>query len=244
MAKILNVPRYTSGFCHALTKIYPAQYNQLFNLRCTSQLLKQKDVCDQEENYERIRRRGIYPYAAGKPGGSKEQGYPPGECICGGSGTGFREHEILKEQLWMWMPDTFAPLSRELMRIKYPNENRPDHYLVQSPRRRLTSRFSHRQEKMEPGEAGEVRGYMGQVIEHLYPSSSILDQDLVKADQHEHEIAWMDFVTPAMDTQIYNLMFFTSLKGRLLMGSCNCLAHEQEEWKGLFIQMILSIRTA
>ncbi|MCI8892914.1 MAG: hypothetical protein HFH34_16610 [Eubacterium sp.] len=155
----------------------------------------------------------------------------------------FREHEILKEQLWMWMPDTFAPLSRELMRIKYPNENRPDH-IWSNPQTTINVSFSHRQEKMEPGEAGEVRGYMGQVIGHLYPSSSILDQDLVKADQHEHEIAWMDFVTPAMDTQIYNLMFFTSLKGRLLMGSCNCLAHEQEEWKGLFIQMILSIRTA
>ena len=40
MAKILNVPRYTSGFCHALMKIYPAQYNQIFILRCTRVCLK------------------------------------------------------------------------------------------------------------------------------------------------------------------------------------------------------------
>ena len=72
----------------------------------------------------------------------------------------FREHEILKEQLWMWMPDTFAPLSRELMRIKYPNENRPDH-IWSNPQTTINVSFSHRQEKMEPGEAGEVRGYMG-----------------------------------------------------------------------------------
>lgn len=154
----------------------------------------------------------------------------------------FQEHEILKGQLWMWMPDAFAPLSKELVRIKYPNENRPDH-IWSNPQTTVNVSFSHRQEKMEPGETGEVRDYMGQVMEHLYPSSNILDKDIVKSDTHEHEIAWLDLVTPAMDTPIYNLMFFTPLGGRLLMGSCNCLAHEQEDWKGLFIQMISSIRT-
>ena len=44
--------------------------------------------------------------------------------------------------------------------------------------------------------------------------------------------------------QIYNLMFFTPLKGRLFMGSCNCFAQDQEDWKDLFVQMIASIRTA
>ena len=46
MAKILNVPRYTSGFCHALMKIYPAQYNQIFILRCT-RLAKAKEQTNQ-----------------------------------------------------------------------------------------------------------------------------------------------------------------------------------------------------
>ncbi len=53
----------------------------------------------------------------------------------------FREHEILKEQLWMWMPDTFAPLSRELMRIK----SGP------IPRRRLTSAFPTGRKRWNPG---------------------------------------------------------------------------------------------
>lgn len=39
----------------------------------------------------------------------------------------FQEREILKGLLWMWMPDVFAPLNKELVRIKYPSENRPDH---------------------------------------------------------------------------------------------------------------------
>lgn len=155
----------------------------------------------------------------------------------------FQEQEIWKEQLWMWMPDTFAPLGRELMRIKYPNENRPDD-IYSNSQATVNISLSHKQEKMEPGETREVRDYMGQIIENLYPSSSISDQNVVKAAEHEHEIAWMDFVTPAMDMQVYNLMFFTPLRGRLLMGSCNCPAQEQEDWKGLFLQMLASIRTA
>ena len=152
----------------------------------------------------------------------------------------FQEREILKDLLWMWMPDVFAPLNKELVRIKYPSENRPDR-IYSNPQTTVNISFSHKQEKMESGQAGEVRDYMGQVIENLYPSSSIMEKDSVKYG--ENEVVWMDFVSPAMDIQIYNLMFFTSLKGRLFMGSCNCPAHEQEDWKGLFLQMISSMRT-
>lgn len=172
---------------------------------------------------------------------TRNQDIQKGSVFADGQELRFQEREILKGLLWMWLPDTFSPLDRELARVKYPNENRPD-YIWSNPQTTVNVSLTHRQETLEPGQTGEVRDYMGQMIENLYPSGSILDKGMLQGG--EHETAWMDFVTPALDTRIYNLMFFMPLKGRLLMGSCNCLAHEQEDWKGLFVQMLSSIRTA
>lgn len=164
-----------------------------------------------------------------------------GSVFAGDQELLFKEREILKSKLWIWLPDTFALLGKELLRIKYPNENRPD-IVYTNPETTVNVSFSHKWEKLDAGQEGEVRDVIGQVIGKLYPTCSILSRESVQAG--EHEAAWMDFVTPAMDTQIYNLMFFMQLKGRLLMGSCNCLAQDQEEWKDLFVQMLATVRTA
>lgn len=164
-----------------------------------------------------------------------------GSVFAGDQELLFKEREVLKSKLWIWLPDTFALLGKDLLRIKYPNENRPD-IVYTNPETTVNVSFSHKREKLDAGQEGEVRDVIGQVIGKMYPTCSILSRESVQAG--EHEAAWMDFVTPAMDTQIYNLMFFMQLKGRLLIGSCNCLAQDQEEWKDLFVQMLATIRTA
>ncbi|MDE6971322.1 MAG: hypothetical protein K2P69_16460 [Eubacterium sp.] len=153
----------------------------------------------------------------------------------------FHEREILKNLMWMWLPDEFTMLNKMMIKVKYPNENRPD-IIYSNKETTINVSFSHKRDKLLAGQEEEVRDYMGQVIQRLYPTSSIIDKEVVSAG--ENKVAWMDFVTPAMDGQIYNLMFFTPLKGRLFMGSCNCFAQDQEDWKDLFVQMIASIRTA
>lgn len=164
-----------------------------------------------------------------------------GSVFAGDQELLFQEREILKGQMWIWLPDGFTLLGKELVKVKYPNESRPD-LIYTNTETTVNISFSHKREKMDAGQEGEVRDQIGEVIQNLYPTCGILDRGSVRAG--EHEAAWMDFVTPAIDTPIYNLMFFTPLRGRLLMGSCNCLAQDQEDWKELFVQMIATIRTA
>lgn len=153
----------------------------------------------------------------------------------------FQEREILKKQMWIWLPDEFAPLGKELVKVKYPNENRPQ-IIYTNPETTVNISFSHRWEKLEAGQEAQVRDAIGQVILNVFPACGSIGKESVQAA--ENEVAWMDFVTPGVDTRIYNLMFFTTLKGRLFMGNCNCLADDQDEWKGLFVQMLATIRTA
>lgn len=164
-----------------------------------------------------------------------------GSVLVGGKTLVFKEREILKRKMWIWMPDSFGQLSKELARLKYPNENRPD-IIFTNPETTVNVTVSHKQDKLGKGQEEEIRDYMEQVIARLHPESGTIEKQTALAG--EHCFAWFDFVTPAIDTEIYNLMFFTALENRLLMGACNCLKPDMEEWKELFIQMLESVRFA
>jgi len=164
-----------------------------------------------------------------------------GKVLAGGQVLEFREREIIKNLLWMWLPDGFGPLSGELAKLKYPNENRPD-VIYTNPATTINVTFSHKTDRLEEGQEEEIRDYMAEIVQRLHPSSSIIEKMTTEADGCR--LAWFDFVTPAIDTDIYNIMFFTSLHGRLLMGGCNCLDEDKEDWKELFVQMIGTVRFA
>lgn len=153
----------------------------------------------------------------------------------------FVEREILKKKLWIWMPDNFTLLPKEQARLKYPNESRPSTiYADRTTTINIT--FELIPNKMDAGQEKEFRDYMEQILLKLYPSSIIIEKGAAKTAGME--LAWLDLITPAIDSEIYNLMFYAALGGKLLMGAMNCLSSDQENWKEYFLQMLASIRIA
>ncbi len=171
---------------------------------------------------------------------SRNKDIKKGSVFAGDYELIFKEREIIKGRLWMWMPKEFTILNKEMARIKYPNENRPD-IIYTNPQTTVNISISYKKDKMMAGQESEVRDSILEVVQSMYPGA-IIDADAAESD--ESQAAWFDFVTPAIDAQIYNLMFFTSLRGKLLQGSCNCLSQDQNDWKGLFVQMLKTIRMA
>lgn len=163
-----------------------------------------------------------------------------GRVLVDGKNIIFREREVIKGKLWIWMPDEFGPLSKDLARLKYPNENRPD-VIYTNKETTVNVTFSHKREKLKEGEEEEIRNYMKEIVKRVQTSSEMIEEGTVKTEEG-CLLAWFDFVTPAIDTDIYNLMFFSSLGGRLLIGSCNCLDADREDWKVFFMQMLGTVR--
>lgn len=155
----------------------------------------------------------------------------------------FKEYEVIKKQLFIYIPDEFALLAKETARQKYPYENRPE-IIYADPQGSVTVAFTHRKEKLDTGQEEEVRNAIAQVMRQLYPSGIFMEKQSVVTYAAQMPVAWFDFVTPAIDADIYNLMFFYALNGKLLMGACNCLQADQEEWKEFFVQMIKTLRSA
>lgn len=152
----------------------------------------------------------------------------------------FEEREILKDRMWMWLPEDFKLLSEEYAELKYPN-GRPD-LIYSNPETTVNVSFTYEQEKLAAGEETEVCDSIGQIIQNLYPTSGVLNRGTVQAG--ENEIAWIDFLTPAIDGSLYNMIFVGTLKGRMLMGTCNCPEEDKDDWTDLFVQMLETIRMA
>ncbi len=68
-----------------------------------------------------------------------------GTVLVAGENIDFQEREVLQGKMWMWMPDGFGPLSKELARLKYPNENRPD-VIYTNQETTVNITFSHKRE--------------------------------------------------------------------------------------------------
>lgn len=163
-----------------------------------------------------------------------------GNVFIDGRDMAFHEREIVKKQLWMWLPDEFDLLSGEMARIKYPAESRPE-IIYSSQDMTVNISFSRKTAEMKPGEEEEIRDEVEEMIRRLYSSGSIMDKQTAAAEKNR--LAWFDFVSPALDMDVYNLIFFTSLQGKLLTGACNCLSGDKDEWKDVFLQMLASVRT-
>lgn len=56
------------------------------------------------------------------------------------------------------------------------------------------------------------------------------------------KVGYLELVTPGLDTDIYNLMFFTDLDGRLLLCSFNCVIRDLEQWQDKAKEIMYSLR--
>ena len=153
----------------------------------------------------------------------------------------FIEREIIKDRFWMWLPEEFALMNRQQAKRKYLNEDRPE-TIYSNKGGDVNIAFSRRKGKLRDGEEGQIRDYTEQIIMRVYPSSHTIEKQIQQIG--EKQVAWFDFVTPALDADVYNLVFFASLGKQLFMGSFNCIKCDQNIWKPLFLQMIACMRFA
>jgi len=73
----------------------------------------------------------------------------------------------------------------------------------------------------------------------MNPSGKIISSSVIEA---ETRIGHFDFVSPAIDGEIYNLMFVFSLDGQFILGTFNCMHFDMACWLEVAGQMLRSIR--
>ncbi|WP_230874987.1 hypothetical protein [Lysinibacillus cavernae] len=148
---------------------------------------------------------------------------------------------LLDGKMSIRMPNLFSVMSTELASLKYPSERRPNLiYTDESSTINLAFNLTpHR--LVEEGVAA-FQENMIDILEQAQPSADWLDTDVLTID--EKTIGFLEIITPAIDGDIFNLMFFVSIEELALIGTFNCMEDDLETWRPIARAMMESLQFA
>ena len=146
---------------------------------------------------------------------------------------------LLNDKVELKVPQEFDIMSEELMKIKYPSERRPTLvYSNESGGINVALNLTQNQASQQLIPA--YKDNFVQTFKNLYPSAEWKDSGVKTINGRK--VGYLELVTPAMDTEIYNLMFFTDLDGKLLLCTFNCTKKSIDEWTLTAKEIMNSLR--
>jgi len=146
---------------------------------------------------------------------------------------------LLNDKVELKIPTKFEIMSEELMKVKYPSERRPT--LVYSNESgginvalNLTENKAS-QKMIEP----YVENFVN-TFKNMYPSAEWKGSGTKKINGRK--VGYLKLITPAIDTKIYNVMFFTDLNNKLLLCTFNCTEKSIDEWENTADEILNSLK--
>lgn len=149
------------------------------------------------------------------------------------------ESSVLNNRIRLSIPVDFKPMEQDEILVKYQRSNSVPQEAYSNDTGTISLAFNHTSNALSLADlpdfrqsfARQFKGTLG--IE--FKGSSI-------KNINGRDFAILEFISPAMDTNIYNLMFLTSLDNRLLICTFNCVQGEMEKWKPTSQQILNSVQ--
>jgi hypothetical protein len=163
-----------------------------------------------------------------------------GDCLTvTGLNLKFEEKLILDGQVNLKLPAELEILSPEKARFKYPSASRPE--LIFTTRDGLVNiTFKHSRIPLDEAEVEQFKDRMIAVIQKIQ-SRVNWQEDGVK-QVNGKKIGFFHFIIPALEANIYNLMFFGELNHRALIGNINCPVAQMEYWKPIATGLVETVK--
>lgn len=138
------------------------------------------------------------------------------------------KQKLLNGKVIVDLPEGFGLMSEEMLAVKYPASNRPT-LVYTNEQGSVNFAFNHTFNDIPKGKLPEVLPAFVQQFNSIYPQIQWFKKDLEVINGQEFIV--LEFITPASDSKIYNLMYVTVLEGRMLMCTFNCIESLRNEWE-------------
>ena len=146
---------------------------------------------------------------------------------------------LLNNKVGIFIPKSFRLMSEEEAKYKYPSERRPS-LIYTNEDGSINVVFNHTTSKGNDREISKYKDSLKGTLKRLYPSAIWYGDDTIKINRKK--VGFLELLTPAIDTKIYNLVFFTELEDRLLLVSFNCTEGQMKDWKPVAKEIMNSIK--
>ena len=128
----------------------------------------------------------------------------------------FRDKEIIENKAVIRMPSDFISRTQDEIASVYFLGSKPQ-YVFSNGYLNFMLAFNWTDTRMSQGAVYDFARFAKQAIERVGPASRILDEERLQQDGQEMVI--LQVIAQTIDSVNYNIMFFTSLEERLLLGS-------------------------
>ncbi len=151
----------------------------------------------------------------------------------------FEEKSVLEDRVKIRLPETFTVMSPEIAALKYPSERRPN-LIYTNESTSINIAFNHTQSPLHDTDMDAFKKSMVQILKKTQPLARWFEEGV--RNVNGKNIGFCDFLAPAFDVNIYNLLFFAELEGRALLCTFNCTEEEMEDWKPIAMGIMDSVK--
>lgn len=137
------------------------------------------------------------------------------------------EIEALNGKVTIQAPKGFGPMSTEMRELKYPASRRPTEVLSDQTGG-VTLAFNHTNNPILPSQIKEAHKSISKMFHNLHPSATWVRDEVI--EQNGNIFMVLELITPALDTKIHNIIYGTSVDGRLLLAAFNTTVQQSDKW--------------
>ncbi len=146
---------------------------------------------------------------------------------------------LLSDRLEILIPKEFVEMPEEMAKLKYPSEYRPPLIFTGAEEESTNILINHTNNIFSDEQIAEDFEYLKESLMKIYPSATLYSEGVEKIKGKN--VGKIEILTPAIDTNIYNLICFLELDGQLLMCSFNTTEDQMKDWKPIGNEIMKSI---
>lgn len=154
-----------------------------------------------------------------------------------GTEVKFEERIIEELGISIYMPETFFRFTDDLAKMVYPGGNSPSH-VFGGENINFQMIFNRTQHTVSDDKMKEFMDLTSKVLKTIGPKVTIVEKKVV--EKEDYHIGIMSFVSRAIDIMVFNVQYYVSLNGKLLMGGITF----PSRYKKRFIPMAEEIITS
>lgn len=151
----------------------------------------------------------------------------------------FRDHNIIEDRAVMRMPEDFTPRTEEEIASVYFLGSRPK-YVFSNGYLNFMVAFNWTDNAMPDAGIFDFTKFAKQSIDRIGPKAHFMNEE--KLTREGSSLSILQFVAQTIDSVNYNVMFFASLEGRLLIGSATFDQKYAKRLLPLVLEMVKSFR--
>lgn len=146
--------------------------------------------------------------------------------------------ELFDGKAAVMLPASFLDMPDLLAEVKYPSVQRPQ-IIKMNQTGAVNFCFNLFESPIERAQVEPVCLSFRSALQKSRPSLMQMGQETKRLA--DADISWFEFRSYSLSDQIYNLLFVTSIGGKLMNGAMNCPANIAKEWKPIMRQVVQTI---